>query len=418
MMFKVNLFWCVAVISAGFSFQRTATLALVQNGRNYRLSEQTGVTEERKRRTMAFETPVVTSSFSPSSKSSLMLADTNQAESDADPDLFEYFDPLLSPHAYPSGISPEKKPAVKSNDEIEQQVQGSSQQKEDRGSKGSFGIRLPIREQNDEEKSQQKEGPGSKGEFGFDFSTPEQKVEEKSSSSTRKDVGFKIRPNPTTSIPTTEETDDEKEVNLFEYFDPLRSPHEYPDGIKPTSPVTAPSALEVVGDDKESSGSSGATNSNSNGKKKKIGVLLMDHGSKKEKSNARLQRMAELYQLTLGTDEDEEDDTTPTMIVRAAHMEIAEPSIPQQLKVLKDLGVDEIICHPFFLSPGRHVKEDIPEIIGGAIEDLWGENSGATPIPVVTTAPVGSNTQLMLGAIHSLVRENSQYLKTTIQNES
>ncbi|MGK3755908.1 MAG: hypothetical protein ACI8RD_008218, partial [Bacillariaceae sp.] len=46
-------------------------------------------------------------------------------------------------------------------------------------------------------------------------------------------------------------------------------------------------------------------------------------------------------------------------------------------------------------------------------EDLWGENSGATPIPIVTTAPVGSNTQLMLGAIHSLVRENSRYLKTT-----
>ena len=33
-------------------------------------------------------------------------------------------------------------------------------------------------------------------------------------------------------------------------------------------------------------------------------------------------------------------------------------------------------------------------------------------IPIVITAPVGSNTQLMLGAIHSSVRENSLYLKT------
>ena len=144
----------------------------------------------------------------------------------------------------------------------------------------------------------------------------------------------------------------------------------------------------------------------------------MDHGSRKEKSNARLQAMAELYQLTLGTDEDDEVENTPTIMVRAAHMEIATPSIPDGLKDLKDQGVDEIICHPFFLSAnGRHVKEDIPEIIGNAIEDLWGESSGATPIPIVTTAPVGSNTQLMLGAIHSLVRENSQYLKTSLQNE-
>jgi len=144
----------------------------------------------------------------------------------------------------------------------------------------------------------------------------------------------------------------------------------------------------------------------------------MDHGSKKEKSNARLQAMAKLYQMTMFTDEDEEDDATPTVVVRASHMEIAEPSIYDGLKDLKENGVDEIVCHPFFLSAnGRHVKEDIPQLIGEAVEELWGENSGAAPIPVVTTAPVGSNTQLMLGAIHSLVRENSQYLKSSLLND-
>jgi sirohydrochlorin ferrochelatase len=66
---------------------------------------------------------------------------------------------------------------------------------------------------------------------------------------------------------------------------------------------------------------------------------------------------------------------------------------------------DEIICHPYFLSPGRHVREDIPQIIGDAIASLKIE------IPVITTEPLGSNTQLMLGAIHSLVRVNSQLLK-------
>jgi sirohydrochlorin ferrochelatase len=72
---------------------------------------------------------------------------------------------------------------------------------------------------------------------------------------------------------------------------------------------------------------------------------------------------------------------------------------------LNHAKLDEIICHPYFLSPGRHVREDIPQIVGDAITLL------KIKIPVVTTDPVGSNTQLMIGAIHSLVRENSGVLK-------
>ena len=86
-------------------------------------------------------------------------------------------------------------------------------------------------------------------------------------------------------------------------------------------------------------------------------------------------------------------------------MEIATPSIPDGIKALVDLGVDEIICHPYFLSPGRHVTEDIPRIVNQAVEDL------SIKIPVITTEPLGYNTQLMIGAIHSSVRENSKLLQ-------
>jgi len=65
---------------------------------------------------------------------------------------------------------------------------------------------------------------------------------------------------------------------------------------------------------------------------------------------------------------------------------------------------DEIVCHPYFLSPGRHVTEDIPQILKEAVAAL------DIDIPVVTTDPVGSNTQLMIGAIHSMVRETSALL--------
>ena len=91
-------------------------------------------------------------------------------------------------------------------------------------------------------------------------------------------------------------------------------------------------------------------------------------------------------------------------------MEIATPSIPDGIKALLDQGVDEIVCHPYFLSPGRHVTEDIPKIVSQAIADL------SIEIPVITTDPVGSNFPLMIGAIHSLVRENSQVLRKQNNN--
>ena len=89
------------------------------------------------------------------------------------------------------------------------------------------------------------------------------------------------------------------------------------------------------------------------------------------------------------------------MIVRHAHMEIAEPSIKDALASLLEEGVDEIVCHPYFLSPGRHVKEDIPELVAEATKSLQ------IKIPIVTTEPVGSQTDIMIRAIHSAVKKTA-----------
>ena len=99
MMLKVNTVGCVAFLSAGFLSERT-TLAFVQNGRNCHQSGRTAVIEDNERQAIELEWPVVTFSRASSSLS----ANPNQAE-DADPDLFDYFDPLLSPHLYPKGTS-------------------------------------------------------------------------------------------------------------------------------------------------------------------------------------------------------------------------------------------------------------------------------------------------------------------------
>ena len=53
-------------------------------------------------------------------------------------------------------------------------------------------------------------------------------------------------------------------------------------------------------------------------------------------------------------------------IVEAAHMELSEPSISTAFRKCIDQGANKIICHPFFLSKGRHVQEDIPEMMRAA----------------------------------------------------
>ena len=50
--------------------------------------------------------------------------------------------------------------------------------------------------------------------------------------------------------------------------------------------------------------------------------------------------------------------------VEAAHMELASPSISDAFTACVDKGAVHIICHPYFLSSaGRHMREDIPQLL-------------------------------------------------------
>jgi hypothetical protein len=244
-------------------------------------------------------------------------------------DLFEYFDPLLSPHAYPNGISPDEK-AVTPESTF------------DPPGFDVFGLNKGV---------SNKSSP-SKADNGFDPFGLKERVSKKSAL-------------------TEAEKAARPEMDPSVVFDPTISPHAYKDGV--------PSV--IVGD-------AGAVTA----VQRKVGVLLMDHGSKNPRANQRLLDLAGLYQDRVGDAQ---------IVVRAAHMEIASPSIPEGLQSLLDAGVDEIVCHPYFLSPGRHVVEDIPEILKNAIETLQ------IDIPITTTDPVGSNTDVMIGAIHSLVQKSA-----------
>jgi len=85
------------------------------------------------------------------------------------------------------------------------------------------------------------------------------------------------------------------------------------------------------------------------------GIVLIDHGSREPAANAQLEELAKQVAARL-----------PGSLVRAAHMELAEPTLADALSSLVAEGASEIAIHPFFVAPGRHVREDIPRLVAEA----------------------------------------------------
>jgi precorrin-8X/cobalt-precorrin-8 methylmutase len=84
-------------------------------------------------------------------------------------------------------------------------------------------------------------------------------------------------------------------------------------------------------------------------------VLLIGHGSPKKDAN-NLEQVGKLLHTMLhpGCTED---------CIKVAYLQFAEPGIMATIKERVERGVKKIILHPLFLSAGRHVTKDIPEMI-------------------------------------------------------
>ena len=85
-------------------------------------------------------------------------------------------------------------------------------------------------------------------------------------------------------------------------------------------------------------------------------ILLIDHGSVRAEANHMLDCMANLVQSLVGEG----------VVVRAAHMELAEPSIPEGLAQCVAAGATEVVVFPYMLSPGKHSTGDIPRMVAEA----------------------------------------------------
>ena len=87
-------------------------------------------------------------------------------------------------------------------------------------------------------------------------------------------------------------------------------------------------------------------------------ILLIDHGSRRDAANEMMDCMANLVQAMAGEE----------VVVRYAHMELAEPSISAGVRSCVEAGATELIVFPYMLSPGKHSTGDIPRMVARAAE--------------------------------------------------
>lgn len=83
-------------------------------------------------------------------------------------------------------------------------------------------------------------------------------------------------------------------------------------------------------------------------------LLVVAHGSRRAASNDEVRALTE----QLGSQAESE-----FAFVGCAFLEIADPLIPDGLQQCMQAGAKEVVVLPYFLSAGRHVAEDIPDIV-------------------------------------------------------
>ncbi|RCS53083.1 cobalamin biosynthesis protein CbiX [Bremerella cremea] len=118
----------------------------------------------------------------------------------------------------------------------------------------------------------------------------------------------------------------------------------------------------------------------------KLGIVIVDHGSRRAESNDLLLEVVEQFRQASGYP-----------IVEPAHMELAEPSIAAAFARCVEQGASKIIVHPYFLSPGRHWHEDIPHLAEEASANL-------ANVPFQVTHPLGPHP-LMLKIIQDRIED-------------
>jgi sirohydrochlorin ferrochelatase len=112
------------------------------------------------------------------------------------------------------------------------------------------------------------------------------------------------------------------------------------------------------------------------GDEEKVGLLLVDHGSRFQEANDMLADVAAMLRRLSGHG-----------CIHHAHMELAEPTIQQGFETCVREGATAVVVHPYFLSPGRHSMSDIPRMVEEAAKAFPG-------VAYCVTQPLGLHPKI------------------------
>ncbi|QDU71986.1 CbiX/SirB N-terminal domain-containing protein [Mucisphaera calidilacus] len=115
-----------------------------------------------------------------------------------------------------------------------------------------------------------------------------------------------------------------------------------------------------------------------------LGIVIVDHGSRRAASNKMLEDFVAGFEYE-----------AEFSIVEPAHMELAEPSISTAFDRCVERGATRVLICPYFLLPGKHWDQDIPQLATEAAKRH-------PDVPFVVTAPIGLHP-MMKQVIHSRI---------------
>jgi sirohydrochlorin ferrochelatase len=82
------------------------------------------------------------------------------------------------------------------------------------------------------------------------------------------------------------------------------------------------------------------------------GIVLFAHGSRVEEANRGVRELARQV-----------EDVGPYSYVRAAFLELAEPSLSAAVAQAVEAGRRRMVVIPYFLTEGVHLRRDLPRLI-------------------------------------------------------
>jgi uroporphyrin-III C-methyltransferase len=132
------------------------------------------------------------------------------------------------------------------------------------------------------------------------------------------------------------------------------------------------------------------------------GVLVVGHGSRRSEANDDVREAARLIGGRGGFP-----------LVEAAFLEIEHPNIDEAFTALVAKGANSITVHPYFLSPGRHTRGDIPVEVAEAA-------SKHPDVSYQITEPLSAHRLVIEASIERIretLRTETEPLKATTRNQ-